>query len=136
MRVKGPCSWFGGPLDRGVGPDEGLALINDVSQAPFLFLKEQPEKTTGLARRLNPSVNYIACRWDYNKTPKDMLLRQYAMVRAQRTNNVIICFPVDWGPDEDTGRAADISLGAMRRLGIITDDIVDVVFPASEGLIS
>src|SRR6185436_15267520 len=136
VRLTGKCSWFGGPLDRGVAPDEGLAFISHVSEAPLLFLVEQPAGTTGLARRLNSQINYIACRWDYDETPKKMLLRQLAMVRAHRTGNVILCFPADWGPHEDTGRVADVSLGAMRRLGILTDDVVDVSFPATDGLIA
>jgi len=136
MRVTGRCSWFGGPLDSGVAPDEGLAFIGSYEQAPYLFLARQPPGTTGLARRLNPAVSYVACRWDYEETPREMLLKSFAMIRAHKTNNVIICFPADWGPHEDTGRVADLSLGAMRRLGITTDDTVDVAFPASEGLIA
>ena len=42
--------------------------------APHLF-HAVPARThhTGLARRLNPFVHYIACRWDYNETPKATL---------------------------------------------------------------
>lgn len=134
MRVSGRCSWFGGPLDRGVAPDEGLALISSYEQAPHLFLEKQPIGTTGLARRLNPNASFIACRWDYDEMSKQDIVKTFAMVRARKTNHVIIAFPVDWGPHESTGRVADISLGAMRRLGIMTDDEVDVAFPASEGL--
>src|SRR5215831_7850460 len=65
VHLVGKCSWFGGPNDTGVAPDEGLAFIYDVDEAPHLFLDEQPIGTTGLARRLDPDVYYIACRWDY-----------------------------------------------------------------------
>ena len=34
-----------------------------VMDAPYLFLPYQPEGTSGLARRLNPFIHYIACRW-------------------------------------------------------------------------
>src|SRR6478736_3583346 len=67
-RLSGKVSWFGGPADTGVSPDEGLAFIYDVEDAPYLFLAEQPPDTTGLARRLNPETYYIACRWDYDIT--------------------------------------------------------------------
>ena len=63
VRKFGKVSWFGGPDDTGVSEDEGLAFIYDVMDAPYLFLPYQPEGTTGLARRLNPFIHYIACRW-------------------------------------------------------------------------
>jgi hypothetical protein len=56
--LSGKASWFGGPEDEGVTPDEGLAFIYEVEDAPHLFLPYQPEGTSGLARRLNPSSLY------------------------------------------------------------------------------
>ena len=70
LDLTGKVSWFGGPDDDGVSPSEGLAFIQDMMQAPHLFLPYQPEGTTGLARRLNPHIHYIACRWDYDETPQ------------------------------------------------------------------
>jgi N-acetylmuramoyl-L-alanine amidase len=130
--VSGKVSHFGGPDDEGVAPDEGLAFISDVMQAPHLFLPYQPEGTTGLARRLNPHVHYIACRWDYAQTPHRMLLEEVALVRAVRTGIAMKAFPADWGPNENTGRVADISPGLMDDLGLTTDDEVEVVFPYKE----
>jgi uncharacterized protein (TIGR02594 family) len=127
--ARGKCSWFGGPDDEGVAPDEGLAFITSVEQAPELFLPYQPEGTTGLARRLDPEVHYIACRWDYKKTPRNILLSDSASVRAVKTGITLPAFPADWGPNEKTGRIADISPGLMAALGIETDDEVEVVFP-------
>lgn len=126
--VTGKVSSFGGPLDTGVAPDEGLAFIYEPDQQPALFLPVQPEGTTGLARRLDPAVDYVACRWDYERTPRDMLLTEMAWVgypggRGYRA------YPADWGPHMDTGRVADISPGLMHRLGMVTDDIVRVIFP-------
>jgi N-acetylmuramoyl-L-alanine amidase len=129
LDVRGKCSWFGGPDDTGVAPDEGLAFIAEVSQAPQLFLSYQPEGTTGLARRLNPQAHYIACRWDYDETPAFMLLEEMAMVTASKTGKSLKCYPADWGPNENTGRVADLSPGALEILGIQTDDEVSVVFP-------
>jgi len=125
----GKVSYFGGPDDTGVSASEGLAFISDVMQQPALFLPYQPTGTTGLARRLNPCVHYVACRWDYAKTPRPMLLEAMALVRSTKTGIAMLVFPADWGPNENTGRVADISPGLMEDLGIKTDDEVEVIFP-------
>jgi peptidoglycan hydrolase-like protein with peptidoglycan-binding domain len=130
--ATGKCSWFGGPDDKGVKPDEGLAFISNVNQAPQLFLPSQPPGTTGLARRLDPAVFYIACRWDYKKTPRDMLLNEQALVSVPETGESMLAFPADWGPNEKTGRIADLSPGLMDALDIDTDDVVEVIFPYEE----
>lgn len=129
MRLTGKCSWFGGPQDTGVAPDEGLAFIYDVSDAPDLFLPEQPPGTTGLARRLDPAGSYIACRWDYDQYPKPSLLEHMARVTATKTGKWFLAAPADWGPNENTGRIADLSPGLMEALGISTDDEVEVTYP-------
>jgi N-acetylmuramoyl-L-alanine amidase len=127
--LRGKVSWFGGPEDMGVAPDEGLAFIYEVNDAPHLFLSYQPEGTSGLARRLNPEAYYIACRWDYDETPRDMLLEEMAVIHAPKTGKSLKVYPADWGPHVDTDRIADISPGAMMYLGITTDDEVEVIFP-------
>jgi hypothetical protein len=128
--IRGKVSWFGGPHDTGVDPDEGLAFIYEIDQAPHLFLPYQPEGTTGLARRLNPYVHFIACRWNYDEISKEQLLQEVALVRAVKTGVMLTAFPADWGPHEDTDRIADISLGLMADLRISTDDEVEVTFPS------
>jgi N-acetylmuramoyl-L-alanine amidase len=134
FEAEGTVSHFGGPEDMGVSPSEGLAFIYTTSDQPDLFLSYQPEGTTGLARRLNPEVPYVACRWPYDSETKaqwrEVLLNEMALVYAPKTGKSIKCYPSDWGPHEEkTGRAADISPGAMEYLGIKTDDIVKVTFP-------
>jgi N-acetylmuramoyl-L-alanine amidase len=137
MNLKGKVSWFGGPNDTtGVSPSEGLAFIYDVSDAPHLFLDYQPEGTTGLARRLNPEVNYIACRWDYDLYPKPSLLEHMALIRSLKTGKTIKAYPADWGPNSSTDRVADISEGAMKALGIQTDDEVEVIYPYGDAIMS
>jgi len=131
MEIAGKCSWFGGPNDGGVSPSEGLAFIYEYDDAPHLFLVQQPAGTTGLARRLNPDVFYLACRWDYDETPKDMLRRKDLRAIVRANNKQFLAWPADWGPHEDTGRIADISAGLMDALGIETDDKVEVLYPAS-----
>jgi hypothetical protein len=129
--AHGPCSWFGGPEDDGVSPDEGLAFLYDVDDAPHLFLPQQPSGTSGLARRLNPDIFYVACRWNYDVTPKGMLadpMRQ-ALVRAGTKE--FFAWPGDWGPNEATGRIADLSPALMAALELETDDDVEIIYPAS-----
>jgi N-acetylmuramoyl-L-alanine amidase len=134
FRTAGRMSYFGGPGDMGVAPDEGLALIGSIESSPQLFLPFQPEGTTGLARRLNPCVHYLACRWDYNVTPKASLINRVALVTAKKTGLSLMAFPADWGPHEDTGRVADLSPALMINLGIATDDEVSVVFPHAHSI--
>jgi N-acetylmuramoyl-L-alanine amidase len=129
MKLRGKVSWFGGPDDTGVAPDEGLAFIYEIDDAPHLFLPTQPPGTTGLARRLNPNAHYVACRWDYDEYPKPMLLEYTALVRNLFTDKVFEAYPADWGPHQDTDRVADISPGLMEELDLETDDEVEVVFP-------
>jgi len=131
-QFEGPASHFGGPDDMGVDDDEGLAFFDDYEDAPHLFLDEQPPGTTGLARRLDPDEHYVACRWDYDVTPKEMLADKTlrARVTSKKTGKTAMAWPADWGPHVDTGRAADLSPGLMKTLGIETDDEVEVVYPA------
>jgi N-acetylmuramoyl-L-alanine amidase len=117
----------------GVAPDEGLAFIYNVDDAPHLFLSTQPPGTTGLARRLDPARPYIACRWNYDEVSKEELLQTVALVRAIKTGKAYIAYPADWGPHQDTNRIADISPGLMAALGIETDDEVEVTFPYQQG---
>jgi hypothetical protein len=116
----------------GVSASEGLAFIYEIEDKPQIFLDEQPEGTTGLARRLDPETHYIAMRWDYDDYPKDQLAGSaMALVRSPRTGKEFRAHPADWGPHTDTGRVADISPGLMKALGIETDDEVEVVYPVS-----
>lgn len=131
LRAKGRVSWFGGPEDTGVSPSEGLAFLYDVEDKPQIFLDEQPSGTSGLARRLDPSTNYIAMRWDYDQFSKDYLAGPtMALVRSPKTGKEFKAHPADWGPHVDTNRVADLSPGLMEALGIETDDEVEVVYPA------
>jgi hypothetical protein len=135
--AEGTVSWFGGPLDTGVSPSEDLAFIYSIDDQPELFLSYQPEGTTGLARRLNPAEMFVACRWPYDSETKPMwreaLLKEMALIEVTEGPNkgkFVKAWASDWGPHEEkTGRAADISQGAMAYLGISTDDKVRVTFP-------
>jgi len=137
VEFRGTCSHFGGPQDDGVAWDENLAWWETWEQvqaagATGIFHYEQPPNTSGLARRLDPSEGYVACRWDYSITPKSMLADQRlrAEVYSPKTGRKYFAQPCDWGPHEEkTGRAADLSPGLLEALGIETDDEVVVTFP-------
>ena len=68
------------------------AFIFELDQAPHLFLPYQPTGTTGLARD-STQVNYIACRWDYDVTSKEMLREsgKRALVRGNGCKIGIPC---------------------------------------------
>ena len=128
----GRCSFFGGPEDHGVSESEGLAFHYAIHEGnQHLFLPLQPPGTTGLARRLNAkAVHYLAVRWEYAITPKEMLAGpQMALVTNTRTGMAQTAFPADWGPNAATNRVADLSPALMRDLDLVTDDDVEVVYP-------
>ena len=137
--ARGKCSHFGGPEDMGVSASEGLAFIYSLDETnQHLFLPLQPKGTTGLARRLNAkAVHYIAVRWDYSVTPKEMLASQkyVAMVTVPSTGLRLTAWPADWGPHEEKtgGRVADLSPALMADLELETDDEVIVEFPWEGG---
>ena len=132
---QGKMFLFGGPEDMGVSASEGLAFIYAIEEKnQHLFLPLVPKGTTGLARRLNAKgVHYIACRWDYNVTPKEMLASQehVALVRVPSTGLQLTAWPSDWGPHEEKtgGRVADLSPALMADLELETDMEVEVIFP-------
>jgi hypothetical protein len=129
--LTGKMSHFGGPEDMGVAAWEGLALVSDSNLASVAeyFLPTQPAGTTGLARRLNPNTHYIACRWDYLKTPRSFLLGTLVTVKNPANGKSLTAKPVDWGPNDSTGRVADLSPSLERELGLNTDDICIVTIP-------
>lgn len=128
--ARGKCSWFGGPADTGVSASEGLAFLYDYEDAPHLFLPQQPPGTSGLARRLNPDIFYVACRWDYDVTSKEMLARPSYQALVRTEDREFLAWPADWGPHEDTDRVADLSPGLLEALDLETDEEVEVIYPA------
>ena len=129
---SGLVSKFGGPLDPASTRTSRSPSSGGGAGAAFI-LPFQPPNTTGLARRLNPFVHYLAMRWDYDVTPREMLLDPniVAIVRATKTGIALRAFPSDWGPHIDTNRLCDLSPGLLRDLQIVTDDEVEVVYPVS-----
>jgi N-acetylmuramoyl-L-alanine amidase len=127
---EGKMSTFGGPHDHGMGPNEGLALFgnSDLTNPKFadLFLPAPPPGTSGLGRRLNPDKYYLACRWNYDDTPREFLRNNLALVENPQNGRTAYAQPADWGPNAGTGRIADLSPGLAAALGVNTDDDVVV----------
>jgi len=130
FQVTGRCSWFGGPDDTGVSPSEGLAFLYEYADAPHLFLPAQPPGTTGLARRLNPGIFYVACRWNYDQFSKSELANPSVQALVRVGEQEFLAWPADWGPNETTGRVADLSPALLAALNLSTDFIVTVIYPA------
>jgi len=112
----------------GVSRTEGLALVTERNKHHFVkyLLQHQPQGTTGLARDLNPNTFYIACRWDYNATPKHSVAAILVKVTNPANGRSAYAKPVDWGPNITTGRITDLSPGLARHLGLRTNDTVEV----------
>ncbi len=134
FRVEGKMSTFGGPRDKGMSADEGLALFTPADlrdpKYSYLFLATPPPGTTGLGRRLDSEKYYFACRWNYNDTPREFLRRALARVENPANGRVADARPVDWGPNISTGRVADLSPGLAKALGLQTDDVVRITILA------
>jgi hypothetical protein len=129
--LAGRMSTFGGPHDTGMSASEGLAILDDADLAAFnaYFLPEQPPGTSGLGRRLNPDAFYIACRWNYDVTPRRHLKAIKVQVTNPASGKTALAQPVDWGPHIATGRVTDLSPGIARNLGLETDNECRVLVP-------
>ena len=126
----GKCSEFGGPADSGMTASEGLAFLFKQSDKPAVFMPGKVLSSPALGHDLNVETHYIACRWDYNKTPKTMLAGdQVALVRNAETGLALTAMPADWGPHSDTDRIIDLSPSLMRDLQLTTDQDVEVIYP-------
>ncbi len=131
FHVIGKCSYFGGPGDTtGMTSSEGLAFLYKQSDKPEVFMAGKSLDSPALGWDLNPFTHYLACRWDYDVTPKTMLVgKQVALVRAIDTGIALTAMPSDWGPNSATGRVADLSPSLMADLQIATDDEVEILYP-------
>lgn len=128
---SGKMSTFGGPKDTGMKPTEGLALYDTPSQFTKAgigdwLLSEDVAGASGVGRRLDPDKFYVACRWDYKVTTKTFLRTAVIHVTNLANGKTQIARAVDWGPDAKTGRAADLSLGLAKALGLDTNDICKI----------
>ena len=120
--LKGKVNIFGGPKDRGIKPDDKLALPTG-----HHFAYE-------LVRSLNPKSFYCSMRWDYHlqhMSPEEGK-RWWANKKIQVTNPAngvaVVVRAVDYGPHENTGLDIGVSPGAAEALGVASGDEVEVAF--------
>jgi hypothetical protein len=128
FKAEGKMSTFGGPKDTGMSATEGLSLFG--SPAAFVkagigdwLLSADKAGASGLGRRLDPTKFYVACRWAYKTTPAAFLRTALIRVSNPKNNKSQVARAVDWGPNAKTGRAADLSPGLAKALGLNTNDI-------------
>ncbi len=130
-KVEGRMSVFGGSGDNSdIGGD--LAFWNEAQAQtrPDLFTSIGPR----LFNRLNTNAYYLAMRWDYKQTPKSFLRSIKVKLTNPTTGKTVEATPVDWGPNERTGRVVDVSPGAAKALGLDTDQIVIAEVPLPQGI--
>jgi hypothetical protein len=120
---SGKISTFGGPTDTGMSSSEGLALCTTAEHFTRMRRLFLPWATEPLGRQLDPEAAYIACRWDYKRTPPALLRRGWVYVYNPAIRQGEHARPIDWGPAAWTGRLTDISPGLARRLLLRTDDV-------------
>lgn len=138
VSFEGKMSTFGGWGDPGMTKREDLAWIENEAQAAaypgFFHARKDFE---GFAWRLRKDdVPYVACRWDYRVLPKSYLAQPttWATVTNPANGRTIQVRPIDWGPHEiETGRAADLSPFVAAKLGLTTDDLVQVTISTPAG---
>lgn len=125
FQTHGRMSTFGGPRDRGMSPTEGLALFTSETEMQRhglggYLLSSGEAGASGLGRRLITSKFYLACRWSTHDYP--LLRDAVAHVANPKTDKIELARPMDWGPNANTGRVADLSPGLAAALGLDTDD--------------
>ena len=119
---SGKVGVFGGPKDRGIKPDDKLALPTG---RHFTFER---------VRSLNPKSFYCAMRWDYHVLGKSIGegQRWWANKKLLITNPAngtsVVVRAVDFGPPESTGLAIAVSPGAAEALGVNVGDDVEIAF--------
>ena len=116
----GKVSIFGGPKDRGVKPDDKLALPTG------------PHGVYERVRNLNPKSFYCSMRWNYHvqhMTPEEVKRwwanKKILLTSADKSKSVVVR-AVDYGPHENTGLDIGISPGAAEALGVEMGDEVDI----------
>jgi hypothetical protein len=124
--AHGKIGIFGGPKDRGIKPDDKLALPTG------------PHGVYERVRSLNARSFYCSMRWNYHVehlTPEEVK-RSWAnrklLVTNAKNGNAVIVRAVDYGPHENTGLDIGISPGAAETLGVEVGDEVSIAFADSK----
>ncbi|MFL6212999.1 MAG: hypothetical protein ACJ74J_03795 [Blastocatellia bacterium] len=119
---SGKLGVFGGPKDRGIKPDDKLALPTGKH---FTFER---------VRSLNPKGFYCAMRWDYHVLGKSIgegqrwWANKKLLVTNPANGAAVVVRAVDYGPPESTGLVIAVSPGAADALGVNVGDEVEIAF--------
>ncbi len=120
--THGKIGVFGGPRDRGIKPEDKLALPTGKH---FVFER---------VRSLNPKSFYCAMRWDYHiqgmspEEGKRWWANKKLVVTNPENGVSVIVRAVDYGPHENTGLDIGVSPAAAEALGVEVGNEVDVAF--------
>lgn len=118
----GKIGVFGGPRDRGIKPDDKLALPTG------------PHGVYERVRNLNPKSFYCSMRWNYHvnhMTPEEVKrwwANKKLLLANSKNGSAVVVRAVDYGPHENTGLDLGISPGAADALGVEAGDEVDITF--------
>lgn len=120
--THGKVALLGGPRDRGIKPDDKLALPCG------------PHFAYERVRSLDPKSFYCAMRWSYklgNRSPEEgkrWWANKKLVVTNGKTDSSVVVRAVDYGPHENTGLDISLSPGAAASLGVEAGDEVDIGF--------
>lgn len=118
--THGKVGVFGGPKDRGIKPEDKLALPTG------------PHGVYERIRSLNPKGFYCAMRWNYHVehlTPEEVKrwwANRKLIVTNSKNGTAVVVRAVDYGPHENTGLDISVSPGAAEVLEIDVGDEVDI----------
>lgn len=118
--TQGKIGIFGGPKDRGIKPDDKLALPTG------------PHSVYERVRSLNPKSFYCSMRWNYHVehlTPEEVKRswgNKKLLVTNAKNGNAVVVRAVDYGPHENTGLDIGLSPGAADALGVEVGDEVSI----------
>ena len=118
--TRGKVAVFGGPKDRGIKPEDKLALPTG------------PHGVYERVRSLNPKGFYCAMRWNYHvehMTPEEVKrwwANKKLLVTNPKNGNAVVVRAVDYGPHEKTGLDIGLSPGAAGALEVEVGDEVEI----------
>jgi len=125
--TSGKAGVLGGSKDRGVKPEDKLAL-----PAGRHFTYER-------VHSLNPKTFYCAMRWEYRiqgKSPEEgkrWWANKKLLVTNPANGNQVIVRAVDFGPHENTGLTISLSPAALEALALEIGGEVKIEFADQKG---
>lgn len=88
---------------------------------------------------MNPKAYYIVLRWEEyypehggketREKVKSFLRESNVIVRNENGRKILTADPLEWGPEEKSGRIGKLSPCLMRDLGLKNDDLATVILP-------